>query len=146
MFKRICMPQNVFSIWAPTFCQLSCMISNGKVTFFKNHIYLQDGRTTECLGKHWKLVIFIVIIIQVSSKNLVKAMLKFVFVLKLRRVELLFIVVFSKGHWVILQLTAKAFKSTGYSVLLYYDLCLRISNVMYQSDAHNWNRKCHLYS
>ena len=49
------------------------------------------------LRKALKISNFIVIIIQVSSKNLLKAMLKFVFVLKLRRVEL-FIVVFSKGH------------------------------------------------
>ena len=97
------------------------------------------------LRKALKFSNFIVVIIQVSSKKLVKAMLQFVFVLKLRWVKLLFIVVFSKGHWVILLFMVKTFKSTYYSVLLYYELCLRI-NVMYQSNAHNWNRKCHLYS
>ena len=54
------------------------MISN-KVIFQK--IYLQDEITIECLEKHWKFSNFIVVIIQVSSKKMVKAMLKFVFVL-----------------------------------------------------------------
>ena len=49
------------------------------------------------LTKALKFSNFIVVIIQVSSKKLVKAMLKFVFVLKLRWVKLLLIVVFFQG-------------------------------------------------
>ena len=142
MVERICMPQKLLQ------SEPQHVIKIGTWYLIRSlfqKIYLQDERTIECLEKHWKFSNFIVVIIQVSSKMLVKAMLKFVFVLKLRWVKL-FIVVFSKGHRNVLQFMVRTFKSTKYSVLLYCKLCLRINNVMYQSDAHNWNRKRHLYS
>ena len=137
MVERICMPQKLLQ------SEPQHVIKIGTWYLIRSlfqKIYLQDERTIECLEKHWKFSNFIVVIIQVSRKKLVKAMLKSVFALKLRWVKLLFIIVFSKKHQVILQ-----FKYWIFSAL-YYELCFRINNFLYQSDANNWNRNCHLHN
>ena len=72
-------------------------------------------------------------------------MLKFLFVLELRWVPL-FVVVLSYRHWAILQFTVETFKSTKYSTLLSDELYLTMKNVMYQSDAYNYNKICHLHN
>ena len=58
-------------------------------------MYHWDGKTTKCWEKHWKFSNLILVIIHVSDKKPVKAMLKFVFVLELKCMPLLFIIVLS---------------------------------------------------